>query len=148
VTTCNKMFTPFPAFCPSSSEQRRERNSHQFVSSYTSSVYKLSPWQMSSHLSVEICTCWVFILFYRLLNEFPWSQLHILQTSIITHFKGLHRMRQCCFCLKICHVIVVSDLWSTSVYPNFPDWVDNKRTNNKNKHSLRSNIKGYGGKTH
>jgi hypothetical protein len=28
-----------------------------------------------------------------------------------------------------------------------PDWVDNE-INNKNKHSLRSNTKGYGGKTH
>jgi hypothetical protein len=27
----------------------------------------------------------------------------------------------------------------------FPDWVD--KINNKNKHSLRSNTKGYGGKT-
>jgi hypothetical protein len=29
----------------------------------------------------------------------------------------------------------------------FPDWVHNE-INNNNKHSLRSNIKGYGGKTH
>jgi hypothetical protein len=28
----------------------------------------------------------------------------------------------------------------------FPDWVDNEINNNK--HSLRSNTKGYGGKTH
>jgi hypothetical protein len=28
----------------------------------------------------------------------------------------------------------------------FPDWVDNE-INNNNKHSLRSNTKGYGGKT-
>jgi hypothetical protein len=28
----------------------------------------------------------------------------------------------------------------------FPDWADNEITNN-NKHSLRSNAKGYGGKT-
>jgi hypothetical protein len=28
----------------------------------------------------------------------------------------------------------------------FPDWVDNEINNNK--HSLRSNMKGYGGKTH
>jgi hypothetical protein len=31
---------------------------------------------------------------------------------------------------------------------NFPDWVDNEINNNKNKHSLRSNTKSYGGKTH
>jgi hypothetical protein len=31
------------------------------------------------------------------------------------------------------------------VYPDFPDWVHNEINN---KHSLRSNIKGYGGKTH
>jgi hypothetical protein len=30
---------------------------------------------------------------------------------------------------------------------NFPDWVDNE-VNNTNKHSLGSNTKGYGGKTH
>jgi hypothetical protein len=29
----------------------------------------------------------------------------------------------------------------------FPNWVDNE-INNNNKHSLRSNTKGYGGKTH
>jgi hypothetical protein len=29
----------------------------------------------------------------------------------------------------------------------FPDWVDNE-INNNNKHSLRSNTKGYGGKSH
>jgi hypothetical protein len=29
----------------------------------------------------------------------------------------------------------------------FPDWVD-KEINNNNKHSLRRNTKGYGGKTH
>jgi hypothetical protein len=29
----------------------------------------------------------------------------------------------------------------------FPDWVDNE-INNNNKHSFRSNTKGYGGKTH
>jgi len=29
----------------------------------------------------------------------------------------------------------------------FPDWVDNE-INNNNKHSLRNNTKGYGGKTH
>jgi hypothetical protein len=30
----------------------------------------------------------------------------------------------------------------------FPDWVDNETNNNNNKHSLRSNTKGYVGKTH
>jgi hypothetical protein len=34
----------------------------------------------------------------------------------------------------------------TRVYPKFPDWVDNEINNYK--HSLRSNTKGYGGKTH
>jgi hypothetical protein len=29
----------------------------------------------------------------------------------------------------------------------FPDWIDNE-TNNNNKHSLRNNTKGYGGKAH
>jgi hypothetical protein len=30
----------------------------------------------------------------------------------------------------------------------FPDWVDNEIYAYNNKHSLRSNKKGYGGKTH
>jgi hypothetical protein len=30
----------------------------------------------------------------------------------------------------------------------FPDWVNNEMNNNNNKHSLRSNTKGYGGKSH
>jgi hypothetical protein len=30
----------------------------------------------------------------------------------------------------------------------FPDWVDNEIYAYYNKHSLRSNTKGYGGKTH
>jgi hypothetical protein len=34
------------------------------------------------------------------------------------------------------------------VYQKFPDWVDNEIHAYNNKNSLRSNIKGYGGKTH
>jgi hypothetical protein len=34
----------------------------------------------------------------------------------------------------------------TGCIQKFPDWVDNKVNNNK--HSLRSNTKGYGNKTH
>jgi hypothetical protein len=30
----------------------------------------------------------------------------------------------------------------------FLDWVSNEINNNNHKHSLRSNTKGYGGKTH
>jgi hypothetical protein len=30
----------------------------------------------------------------------------------------------------------------------FTDWVDNEINNSNNKHSLRSDTKGYGGKTH
>jgi len=30
----------------------------------------------------------------------------------------------------------------------FPDWFDNEINNSNNKHSLKSNTKGYGGKTH
>jgi hypothetical protein len=42
------------------------------------------------------------------------------------------------------------DTWVLKVreyIQNFPDSVDNE-INNNNKHSLRSNTKGYGGKTH
>jgi hypothetical protein len=41
------------------------------------------------------------------------------------------------------------DEWSVTLrgcIQNFPDWVDNERNNNK--HSPRSNTKGYGDKTH
>jgi len=31
---------------------------------------------------------------------------------------------------------------------NYPDWVDNDKDDYNNKHSLRSNTKDYGGKTH
>jgi hypothetical protein len=34
------------------------------------------------------------------------------------------------------------------VYPKFPDWVNNEIYAYNNKHSLRSNMNGYGGKTH
>jgi hypothetical protein len=45
------------------------------------------------------------------------------------------------------------DPWDvcTRVYPciqKYPDWVDNEIYAYNNKHSLRRNIKGYGGKTH
>jgi hypothetical protein len=30
----------------------------------------------------------------------------------------------------------------------FPDWIDNELKNNNNQHSLKSNTKDYGGKTH
>jgi hypothetical protein len=39
------------------------------------------------------------------------------------------------------------DIWGCT--QKFPDWVDNEmNNNNNNKHPLRSNTKGYGGKTH
>jgi hypothetical protein len=34
------------------------------------------------------------------------------------------------------------------VSKKFPDWVDKEMDAYNNKHSLRSNTKGYGGKTH
>jgi hypothetical protein len=34
------------------------------------------------------------------------------------------------------------------VYSKFPDWIDNEIYAYNNKHSLRSNTKDYGGKTH
>jgi hypothetical protein len=39
------------------------------------------------------------------------------------------------------------DTYTRRCIQKFPDWVDNEIDNN-NKHSLRSNIKGYGSKTH
>jgi hypothetical protein len=43
-------------------------------------------------------------------------------------------------------------LWKLQVIwgciQKFPDWVDNEIYAYNNKHSLRSNTKGYGGKTH
>jgi hypothetical protein len=37
---------------------------------------------------------------------------------------------------------------NTKVIQKFPVWVDNEIYAYNNKHSLRSNTKGYGGKTH
>jgi hypothetical protein len=44
------------------------------------------------------------------------------------------------FLLEICFI------WGC--IQKFPDWVDNEIYANNNKNSLRSNTKGYGGKTH
>jgi hypothetical protein len=43
--------------------------------------------------------------------------------------------------------IDVFELYLRRCIQKFPDWVDNE-INNNNKHSLRSNTKGYGDKTH
>jgi hypothetical protein len=42
--------------------------------------------------------------------------------------------------------LVVANLKLGGCIQKFPDWVNNEINNNK--HSLRSNRKGYGGKTH
>jgi hypothetical protein len=44
--------------------------------------------------------------------------------------------------------IRLEDWTDEGLYPKFLDWVDNEIYAYKNKHSLRSNTKGYGGKTH
>jgi hypothetical protein len=44
------------------------------------------------------------------------------------------------------HLAVATDLGES--IQKFPDWVDNEIYAYKNKHSLRSNTKGYGDKTH
>jgi hypothetical protein len=44
-------------------------------------------------------------------------------------------------------VSIAEFIWDCS-QKKFPDWFDNEINNNKNKHSFRSNKKGYGGKTH
>jgi hypothetical protein len=70
--------------------------------------------------------------------------------------------RNCHFAHNKCHVHVYIWEWMhTHTYMHththkhtreciekFPDWVDNEIYAYKNKHSLRSNKKGYGGKTH
>jgi hypothetical protein len=47
-----------------------------------------------------------------------------------------------CVCVCVCVCVY------TRMYPKFQDWIDNEINNNSNEHSLRSNTKGYGGKTH
>jgi hypothetical protein len=43
----------------------------------------------------------------------------------------------------------IEELYCIRAYiQNFPDWVDNEINNSNNKHSLRRDLKGYGGKTH
>jgi hypothetical protein len=44
-----------------------------------------------------------------------------------------------------------SSVWSLTTrgrIQKFPDWVDNEINNNNNKHSLRSNTRGFVSKTH
>jgi hypothetical protein len=43
-------------------------------------------------------------------------------------------------------IYLVPKLWLCGAIQKFPNWVDNEINNNK--HSLRSNTKGYGGETH
>jgi hypothetical protein len=49
-----------------------------------------------------------------------------------------------CVCVCVCVCVCAS---VRGCIQKFPDSVDNE-LNNYNKHSLRSNTKGYGGKTH
>jgi hypothetical protein len=45
-------------------------------------------------------------------------------------------------------LIIVRVLGVREYIQKFPVWVDNEINNSNNKHSLRSNTKGYGGKTY
>jgi hypothetical protein len=47
---------------------------------------------------------------------------------------------------KVIYISLQFKLWGC--VQKFPDWVDNEIYGYNNKHSLRSNTKGYGGKTH
>jgi hypothetical protein len=52
-------------------------------------------------------------------------------------------------CDSLCLVVTWSAEYVRGCNQKFPDWIDNEmNNNNKNKHSLRSNTKGYGSKTH
>jgi len=53
-----------------------------------------------------------------------------------------HKMEQSP--IKKLLVALIVNIWEC--IQKFPDWVDNEMNNN-NKHLLRSNTKGYGGKT-
>jgi hypothetical protein len=45
-------------------------------------------------------------------------------------------------------VYVYRHTYTHGYIQKFPDWVDDEIYAYNNKHSLRSNTKGYGGKTH
>jgi hypothetical protein len=92
----------------------------------TSKFHKRSlPFRFSNHLvlhAIPISYTW-----FNHPNNIWWCEevMKVLKESVKFHiFKDL---RQC--------------------IQKFPDWVDNE-INSNNKHSLRSNTKGYGGKTH
>jgi hypothetical protein len=82
---------------------------------------------------------------YRGINEF--TKCHQPITNIIKDDNGdlladshniLNRWKN-----YFCQVVNVR-----GCIQKFPDWVDNEINNNNNKHSLRSNTKSYGDKTH
>jgi hypothetical protein len=50
--------------------------------------------------------------------------------------------------LIMCDLTAVIELILQGCIQKFPDWVDNEIYVYNNKHSLRSNTKCYGGKTH
>jgi len=64
-----------------------------------------------------------------------WFYRHVRKWSIRLHWNNVRITR----CLRYYYSI-------RGCIQNFPDWLDNEINNNK--YSLRSNTKGYGGKTH
>jgi hypothetical protein len=69
------------------------------------------------------------------------------------------QVARCKLCLCVCVCVCVYVCIYVCTYAcaracirgciqKFPDWIKNEINNNNNKHSLRSNTKGYGDKTH
>jgi hypothetical protein len=74
---------------------------------------------------------------FRLLN-YTWIPLHGISPSFLKILKTNNNGR-----------IHPNGVHVPGCIQKFPDWVDNEINNNSsNKHSLRSNTNGYGGKTH
>jgi hypothetical protein len=65
------------------------------------------------------------------------SDDYVIQLSHILHFSSTN---------YVFYNLPEEKIWG--FIQKFPDWVDNEINNSNNKHSLRSNTKVYGSKTH
>jgi hypothetical protein len=89
-------------------------------------VFKVLSWQLGTETMRNFCLDKKYLIEIRTTHLPNASQKHYhcanpVTTNIVKEIRG---------CIQ-----------------KFMDWVDNE-INNNNKHSLRSNTKGYGGKTH
>jgi len=64
------------------------------------------------------------------------------------HYLLLHKCIVHCECYDVMILIKTTWLYLQGCNQKFPDWIDNEIYSYNNEHSLRSNTKGYSGKTY